>query len=445
MYSITIKDFLLTPFYLVIIYAFAYLFYRSIRNRQLRSYFFPALTAKIIGALALGLIYKYYYQGGDTFNFYADTLPIWGAFNDSPYLAFKIIFGEVGNHSPDIYKYTQYIYFYKAGDSSTFNVIRLAGFFSLFSFHTYSVMALGFAVVSFTGIWAMYKAFYDMYPDLHWPLAVAVLFVPSVFFWGSGLMKDTITMGALGWLFYAVHFGLIRRKKIILNIFIFVISLWIIKSIKLYILIAFLPSMFLWLALQFRSQIKSRPLRVVSLPFFLLLAVPFSFFAVTQVTLDNKRYQLENISRTSQVTADWLKTVSDQQGGSGYTLGENDGTITGMIAKFPRAVWLGLFQPHPWQAGANPVMLLSALECTFFLYLTFRVLLSTSPWSIYRSFFRDPVIVLCLSFSIILAGAVALSSYNYGTLVRYRIPFIPFYLALFYIIRYRTRQNVKAF
>ena len=434
----TLQDLILTPIYLTIIYAVAFIIRNQIKNKHLRFYFIPALNAKIIGALALGLVYQFYYGGGDTYNFFRDSGVIWRAFMTSPLSGLRIIFANVENYSPDLYRFTKDIYFFSAGDYQTFQVIRISGFFDIFSFHTYSVNAILFGISSFTGIWAMYKVFYDLFPQIHRNLAVAVFFIPSVFFWGSGLMKDTIAMGGLGWLFYGFYFGLIRRRKIILNLIIIFIALNIIRIIKIYILQAFLPAAFLWLFLEYRASIKSRSLRIVSFPIVIALAVPFAYLALIQVTADNERYQLENIVSTTQVTADWLATVSERQGGSGYSLGEISYTPLGLLSAAPRAVWLGMFQPHPWQA-TNPVMLLSAIEATFFLFLTIKIIFQVSIFRLIRVSLEHPIIPFCLLFSLVLSFGVAIASFNFGTLVRYRIPMMPYYLSMLYIIQFTTR------
>lgn len=429
----------------MLVYLIARRFRKKIRDPQIRQYFFPALYLKIIGAVALGLIYQFYYKGGDTFNFYYDTYAIWDAFLNSPLLAFRIIFADVSDYSPDLYEYTRRIYFFSAGDEKTFNVIRLAGFFSFFTFNTYTLIAICFAVVSFTGVWALFRAFYHMYPALHRPFAFAIFYIPSVYFWGSGLMKDSITLGALGWAFYSFYFALICRKNIVRNLVILFFCAWIIQSIKIYIILCFLPAMLFWLFMQYRANIKNKALRIISFPFILAIAIPCAYFAMIQLTADNARFQLENIAATTQESAEWLETVSKLQGGSVYTLGEFDGTLTGMFQKFPRAVWLGLFQPHPWQAGLNPVRLLSSIEATLILILTLLTLYQVGLFHIYTLFLRKPVLIFMLVFCLIFAFGVALACNNYGTLVRYRIPQIPFFLAMLYIIRYELRKSVKLY
>jgi len=55
------------------------------------------------------------------------------------------------------------------------------------------------ALVSFGGVWRMYQIFIMEFPKLERPLAYTFFFLPSVFFWGSGILKDSITLSALGY------------------------------------------------------------------------------------------------------------------------------------------------------------------------------------------------------------------------------------------------------
>ena len=426
-----IKDIFLTPIYLLFVYGFAYLFRSRIRDKTIRPYFIPALTVKIVGALALGLIYQFYYGGGDTFNFYKDSRVIWEAFLDSPFNAFGIIFADSG-HDPSVYEYTRRIYFYV--DPPTFHVIRIAGFFSIFAFNTYSVIAILFAVVGFSGVWALYKVFYDLYPHLHKQLAYAVFFIPSVFFWGSGLLKDTITLGALGWLFHGFYFGVVKRRSWLANAAVILLAVAVIQAIKVYILLCFLPAAFFWVFMEYRRRIRSGFLRFVSLPVVIALSVPLSYRAVVKVTEENTRYRLDQITATTKTTADWLKTVGTMQGGSVYSLGEFDGTWTNMISKAPAAINVSLYRPYLWEAR-NPVMLLSALEAAFFLFLTVRIFFQIKLARLFRIIAAQPVLLFCLLFAVTFSFAVGVSSYNFGTLVRYKIPMMPFFLAFLYIVQ----------
>jgi hypothetical protein len=426
-----LKDLLLTPIYLPFIFIAVLVFRRKVCDQTTKKYFLPAFTAKVIGAISVGLIYQFYYGGGDTFNYFRDTKPIWEAFVDSPLTGLRIIFSD-GSYNPDIYEYTRRIYFYV--DRYSFQVIRIAAFIGFFTFNTYTLTAIFFAVFSFTGIWSLYQVFYRLYPHLHKEFAIAILFMPSVFFWGSGLLKDTITIGALGWAFYGFYFGLIERKNVFRNLLLLVLSLLLIKSIKVYILLCFLPAAFFWVFLEYRARIRSRALQFFALPFTIAISIPLGYQAIVKITEDNDRYKLENIASTTQVTAQWITQMGVLQGGSVYSLGEFDGTFTGMLTKFPQAVVVSLYRPFLWEVR-NPVMLLSAMEAAFFIFMTIMMFREFKLKDLLSKLNSQPILLFSFVFSITFAFAVGVSSYNFGTLVRYKIPMMPFFLCALYILR----------
>ncbi len=88
----SLQDLVITPIYLLLFYGVAWMVKPKVTNARTAPYYFPGLTIKFIGAIALGFIYQYYYNGGDTYNYYFwGSKWIWEAFKDSPLLAFRII------------------------------------------------------------------------------------------------------------------------------------------------------------------------------------------------------------------------------------------------------------------------------------------------------------------------------------------------------------------
>jgi hypothetical protein len=249
-------------------------------------------------------------------------------------------------------------------------------------------------------------------------------------------------LGALGWAFYGFYFGLINRKNIVSNVIILVVSLIIIKAIKVYILLCFLPAAFFWVFLEYRARITSRALQALALPFTIVISIPLGYFAIVKVTEDNARYQLENIATTTQVTAEWLTQMGNVSNGSVYSLGEFDGSFGSMLSKFPQAVVVTLYRPFLWEVR-NPVMLLSALESLFFLYLTIQMFRNFKIKVLFKMLNDQPVLLFCFVFSITFAFAVGISSYNFGTLVRYKIPMMPFFLSALYIIQSQSVKKSK--
>jgi hypothetical protein len=78
-------------------------------------------------------------------------------------------------------------------------------------------------------------------------------------------------------------------------------------------------------------------------------------------------------------------------------------------------------------------MLLSALEALFLLGLTIRLFYRNKLLHITQSI-RSPIILFCLIFAIIFAFGVGISTYNFGTLSRYRIVMVPFYVMAIYML-----------
>lgn len=405
-----------------------------------KRYFIPALSVKIFGAIAVGVIYQYYYNGGDTFNFFTHgSRYIWEAFGDDPLKGIKLLFaGE--KHYPDTFNYSSRIWYY--GDLPSYFVVRVTAFFDLFTYHTYSATASLFALLSFSGLWALYTTFYRSYPQLHFQLAVAVLFVPSVFFWGSGIMKDTLALTGLAWATYATVKVFFEKEKYLINGTLLVVSLYAIYSIKIYILLCFIPSVIIWICLFYLDTINSKVLKRLLLPIAVSVAIFLAYMAVLKLGEEHEKYSLDRLSNTAEITARWLTFVSAKEGGSGYILGDFDYSPIGMIRKLPLAINVSLFRPYLWEVN-NPVMLLAALESLVVLVFTLSIVL------VYRgraltAIAKNPLILFCLLFALALAYAVGFSTYNFGSLARYKIAFIPFYLSALLLIREQCRFKKTA-
>ena len=434
-----LQDLFITPFYLLIIYAIAYGMRSSVTNVYTKRYFIPALTVKIVGAIALGILYHTLY-GGDTNNYYAQAGIVYHAFGDSFAAGWELV-STAGDVTPAIGKYTSQLTWFGRGSNEYF-VIRVAAVFALLSFNTYSVIAVLFATVTFTGMWAMYITFAKIRPQVYKELAIAVFFLPSVFFWGSGLLKDSLCLGALGWLFYAFYRGAIERKSVLRCLVTGTGAVGVIFAMKTYILLAFMPPALLWVFNESTRDIQSTALRLMAKPLFLGVGILVAGYAFVQISAADARFDVEKIGAQSKLTAEYLQGVSVKEQGSGYNIGEQDGTLGGMAKLAPQALVVALFRPFLWEAR-NPTMALSALEATYFLVLTLRILWRVGFFKTMALIGSTPVLTLCFVFSLVFAISVGISSGNFGTLVRYKIPLMPFYLSGLYIMESLTAAGIK--
>jgi hypothetical protein len=315
-------------------------------------------------------------------------------------------------------------------------VVRVAGFFAIFSFCTYAVIGLMFAGLSFTGIWAMYMTFVRIFPLAYQKLALACFFLPSFFFWGSGLMKDSLCVGALGWVFYGFYYAAIEKKNIIFSAILGGLGAYVLISVKIYILLSILPPALLWIFNENSSRIRSAGLRILVKPIFFVFGLIAAYVGATNLTAGDERYDVDKIGERTKINSTYL--TSQVATGSAYNIGTFDGSIASMIKVAPQAVIVSLFRPFLFEAR-NPVMLLSALEATLFLYLTVSLFYKTGVIKSLKLISSQPILTFCFIFSIVLAIGVGTNSGNFGTLVRYKIPIMPFYLCSLYIMQYQAK------
>jgi len=354
---------------------------------------------------------------------------------DDPSAGLEMLLAN-GEHKGSFFKYSSRIYFFQ--DKSSYFIIRIAGFFDLFTFSTYSSTALFFALISFIGMWLFFLTFYRRYPHLHRQLAIVCFFIPSVFFWGSGLLKDTIMMGCLGAATYCFDALLIRRSFSVPKVLVLLMCLFVIFSVKKFILQAFLPCILLWVYLSYVDRIQSRALRAIILPFVLAIIGVSGYYAVVKVGEGDSRYSVEKIAYTARETAIDISMLTGRDAGSTYTLGDLDGTMSGMVKLAPQAINVSLFRPYIWEVR-NPLMLLSALESLAMLLLTINIIIRKRA-GLLRTLGK-PDIVFCLAFAIIYAFAVGVSTFNFGTLARYKIPLLPFFGLALVLSYYENKES----
>jgi hypothetical protein len=102
-----------------------------------------------------------------------------------------------------------------------------------------------------------------------------------------------------------------------------------------------------------------------------------------------------------------------------------------MLKLLPQAINVSLFRPYFWEVH-KPLMVLSAIES--FLLLCFTVFVIVRCRFKILGALRNADTLFALTFSLSFAFAVGVSTYNFGTLVRYKIPLLPFYLIALVLI-----------
>jgi hypothetical protein len=330
---------------------------------------------------------------------------------------------------------------YLKGENN-YMIVRITAILSFLSFQKYLILNLFFSMLSFSGVWRLYRFFYEQYPHLHKQLAIAILYLPTFVFWSSGILKDPICTGALGWITYALYETFYKKKDLIKNVIIIFISGYLLYVIKVYILISYVPFFFLFLVLKNVNLIKSRVMRIGFVVGLIVAAITMFTTVMAQLAGTLGAYGGEDVTKNISI---YQKAYAEQEDvGSSFSLGvEYDGSVQSLLKIAPAAIVATLFRPFLWESKKIST-LFSSIESMFILFFTLSVFYKAGPVNFVRSIAKDPAVLYCLLFSLLFALFVGATTANFGTLVRYKIPCMPFYVAAMFIIQDRINKIKKS-
>lgn len=438
-----LSDFIALPFFIlfwvVLIYAVKVIKYK---DEEFSKYIIPAFLLRIVGSILTALMYQYYYGYGDTFYYFIGASDIFNQAFSNPAISLEMLSVPFENWSLETKKAYTYSFFFSSPTESV--VLRYGGLFGIFpGFGSYMGISLCFTSVSFLGTWLIYRVFTKIYPHLHKPLAYAVLFLPSMCFWSTGIMKDPLVMGGLGMLFYGLYHLLVKRGSSILLCLAFIyIGFQLTFHIKKYTFMAFAPTFGFMLIYNFILLVKNPTIRRVLVPFFLILSGLGFFGFVNFLSNYYAAFSLEGFIDEASKMQWWLQYSTERDDGTGYSLGEYDPSFTGVLQLIPKSINVTLFRPYIWEAR-KIIVIPSAIEAFITLLLTFYVIvIKVGVIRSLRISLGNPFVLFCLLFSLLFAFAVGFTSYNFGALARYKLPCLPFYLSAILFI-YHHGQSAK--
>jgi hypothetical protein len=421
-------------FFVVLLMIFSIIL-RKYKDDKLKRLFLQAFYFKMACTVGFMLLIIFYYKGGDTGLYYDATGFLRNAVMDDGNNIGKIFTTKVINVKTPLMNYfifTNSIYpvFEAMNSPGNFLVPKFALLPSLVFDNSYICIAMFFSFFALGGSIRLFKFFYHYFPGFYREIALATLFLPSAAFWSSGLLKDPICFGAVGYLVYAIFNIFIRRKKIVISILWAVLASILLFYIKVYILLAIAPALVVWLFREVNKHVENKTLRSIMTFMTLAIGGVLAITLINYVTSDEsmKAFRFDTLLETSQQNRELYAGFSEQYEGSYFEAGSSNPfmmMLNGIVAS--------LFRPFPWEARNIPAML-SALEALLFFYLTLNFMFRKGLMRFFRDIFSDPVLMLCFIFSIVFAAAVGSTALNFGSLSRYKIPCLPFYLMMVLVI-----------
>ncbi|MBK9421149.1 MAG: hypothetical protein IPN44_08850 [Flavobacteriales bacterium] len=207
--------------------------------------------------------------------------------------------------------------------------------------------------------------------------------------------------------------------------------------IKPYIFMVLLPATLVWVFYLRVLRLRNALVKFVLIPILGSALVALSIFVLQRMGDQLDKFALDDALKTIQSTSGDLSNQLNY-GSNSFQLGEFDGTWLGVVKKFPVAVNAALFRPYLWESK-SVVVAISGLENLFVMGLTLFVLLRAGPRFVLRCIGSNPLLLMSVVFSLLFAFTVGVTTPNFGALVRFKIPMVPFYISSLFIIDHLTK------
>ncbi len=380
------------------------------QDPHLRPLFWPALIFKLLAGVGLGLIYQYYYSTGDTFHFF-----------DLAKEQARLFHIDTGSYLEGMWHDADGEW---KGAARSIFFVKILSIVAILTDGNYWITSLWFSFLSFSGSLYIVGCIMRFFPGAKMATALAFLFFPSVVFWGSGVIKESVALAALlllsGMYLKAMMNTSPRPTEFVLGL----IGFWIVWNLKYYWIAVFLPVVITSLVVHFTSIRFKIPSRL-KLYYWVVLFVVLCF----GVSLLHPNFYPERFLQVVIESHQAFVKVSDPT-----DLIQYESLSAKWASVAVNSAWAlisGIFRPFLWEAN-NGLKALVSLENLFIFLLCIGSLFRI------KDFFKAQNRLITMSvmvYIVLLCVFLALSTPNMGSLARYKVGFLPF---LIFLISYKN-------
>ena len=379
-------------------------------------WFIKLFGLKILISIILTAIYTHYYtdrETADIFKYFDDSQVLFDSLKNNPIDYLKMLFGI---DNDNVYFATKYYnnmgHWIRPYGNEFFSdshvIIRFNAFVRLFSFGFIQVHNIFINFITLIGLTAIYKAFKPYLRGKEKLFFYAIALIPSLLFWGSGLLKEGLILFGFGLLI--LHFFKIHKQFNFISLFIILVSSLIITYTKFYLLAA--------LAIPLIGFSVNKFLSVK--PYFgYLISGALVLILSYVLPLTNSSWDIVNIIADKQQT--FSRFIIEVETNSGFLIPELSNTSS-IIKAIPNALNNTLIRPYPWECK-SPFVWLSLIENLMILFIIAITVVFRK-----RNNNDYSIIYFTLLFSLILLTLIGLTTPVFGAIIRYKIPAILFLL-----------------
>jgi hypothetical protein len=434
--GLELADWLLFGLYIIFILVLGY-YVKTINagKKYHYRYYFLGLLIKIVGAVLFVLIYIYYYRGGDTVAYYECSRAYVNLLYERPFDFFEIYFNGPSQEDYAVFSNsTGFPWGYMYNDTKTLTTVKLITPLLVFGMSSFLLSTVLLSWISFFILWDFFDLLCERYRGKERILFIGVFALPSVIFWGSGLLKDSLTL-MFSLLYITSFYRIIINKSYKLKGFLLLfLCVFIIAAIKPYILIALFPGSLIWIFFTKINAIRNQMLRYSILVLIPLVILIISGGIQTVAGGD----EVEALLQEASVKQRDLQ--QDYYQGSSFNIGLYEPTLQGALSVAPAAINAALYRPYVWEAQ-SVVMLMSGFENFILLILTIYAFAMNGFIGVVKKIIEDPFMIFFFMYVLLFALLVGLSTSNFGALVRFKIAYLPEFFLLIVLLIQKEKKN----
>ena len=381
---------------------------RVYKSCPANTFYWYGLSAKIISGITFGLVYKYLMHGGDTWAYFESSKVLAQFFQTDPIVYLRLL---VGSSSP--IEIMDEIGF--QGQPRAVIMVRILSILTIFTFGNYWLCAIYFSLFSFFGLWTLVDKICSSYSDSIKSAIGAFIFLPSVLFWSSGVSKETLYMGVFGYLSaWFLPFFKNSAGTSVLKWGIALIMVLVLVPLKYYYMAVLLPILLTTILV---NRIISR-----NQDWFIQYSIWFLIFLLLLFAASWIHTNLTPAHFSAVVKSNALEIISKTNPEQLVDFREYPNPLGWMVINFPLAIVTGLFRPNIIDAGSF-FQNLAILENLFI-----SVLFVGRIKYFETKDLKSPAFLPCFFYVVILASILTLATPNFGTLVRYKVSFLPVFV-----------------
>jgi hypothetical protein len=267
--------------------------------------------------------------------------------------------------------------------------------------------------LSLIGLTGLLRIFTFYCTDRKREVAVLSMLLPSVLFWGSGLLKDPLLIfvfGSLCYTIFKIHQSGPTKNRLLLA-FILLVGL---MFIKLYVLLIVFPGVLVWLLSRKMNSSKTALLFLGA--YTIYFSAAFNFYRV------NEKYNVAEIIYYKQ--RNFYNMAEFYGAKSVIEIPRLEPNAFSILKNSPVAFFTTIIRPFVTDVKGNPLILMSAIENILILVILLLGLfyLRKKP--------GDSFLLFCSIYLFLLYVLIGLITPVLGAMVRYRVPGLPFLMFL---------------